>query len=138
MLSPSRHLAATVALCSLAALPGCADDALDGTGGSSESSSTTSGTTSSSSSGEGGATTSSSGSTPSSTTTSGAGGSGGGVPAEPVLRFVALGDGGEGNTRQYAVAEAMRTVCIDKGGCEFALYLGDNIYDSGADSVTDT
>lgn len=138
MSSPYRHLAATFALCSFAALPGCADDALDGTGGSGASSSSGNGA-SSTTAGAGGSASSSSGSTSSATSaTSGAGGSGGGTPAEPVLRFVALGDGGEGNTRQYAVGAAMGTVCQAKGGCEFALYLGDNIYNSGVSGVDDT
>ena len=48
-----------------------------------------------------------------------------------MVRFVVLGDGGEGNDTQYAVAAAMDTVCDaktddDGPGCEFALYLGDN------------
>ena len=63
------------------------------------------------------------------------------IPSEKV-RFVALGDGGEGNETQYAVADAMLQVCTAKTddeltGCEFALYLGDNFYDVGVDSVTD-
>lgn len=135
MSSPYRHLTATFVL-SLAALPGCADDALDGTGGSGASNSSSNGSTSSS--GIGGSATSSSGTTTSNTSTGGAGGGGGAEPAEPVLRFVALGDGGEGNPRQYAVGAAMGTVCAAKGGCEFALYLGDNIYNSGVDGVDDT
>jgi tartrate-resistant acid phosphatase type 5 len=54
-----------------------------------------------------------------------------------VLRFVALGDAGEGNPSQFAVAAAIEAVCSDKGGCEFALYLGDNFYDDGVSSVDD-
>lgn len=61
---------------------------------------------------------------------------GGGPDPTPVVRFVVLGDGGEGNETQYAVARAMETVC-DRDGCEFALYLGDNIYDSGVDGPND-
>ena len=62
-------------------------------------------------------------------------------PAQ-IVRFVALGDGGEGNETQYKVAEAMKTLCDSKtddllDGCEFALYLGDNIYDIGVESVLD-
>lgn len=58
------------------------------------------------------------------------------------IRFVALGDGGEGNETQYNVADAMLEVCTaktdeDLEGCEFAIYLGDNFYDIGVDSVTD-
>ena len=58
-----------------------------------------------------------------------------------IVRFVALGDGGEGNETQYTVAASMKSICDAKSdelpGCEFALYLGDNIYDVGVDSVLD-
>ena len=57
-------------------------------------------------------------------------------PVEPrldILRFVVLGDGGEGNPAQYRVSEAMETVCDEREGCEFALYLGDNFYSDGID-----
>lgn len=54
-----------------------------------------------------------------------------------MLRFVALGDGGEGNDTQYKVADAAKAVCEAKGGCELALYLGDNFYDTGVDGVDD-
>ena len=55
---------------------------------------------------------------------------------------MALGDGGEGNTAQFAVAAAMKSVCDakndeDGAGCEFALYLGDNFYNEGVESVDD-
>lgn len=65
-----------------------------------------------------------------------------GTPPEPVpVRFVVLGDGGEGNDTQYAVADAMLAVCATKTdadpGCEFALYLGDNFYDDGVAAVDD-
>jgi len=53
------------------------------------------------------------------------------------VRFVALGDAGEGNTEQFAVSEAIEQVCAVRG-CDFALYLGDNFYDSGVDDVYDT
>lgn len=52
------------------------------------------------------------------------------------VRFVALGDAGEGNEGQYAVAAAIATVCEERG-CDFALYLGDNFYDYGVDSPMD-
>ena len=58
------------------------------------------------------------------------------VPPMPRVRFVVLGDGGEGNQTQADVARAMETIC-DRDGCDFALYLGDNIYDSGVDSPED-
>lgn len=57
-------------------------------------------------------------------------------PTTAPIRFVALGDAGEGNDAQYEVAAAMEVVCADLG-CDFALYLGDNFYDSGVDSVSD-
>jgi len=71
-----------------------------------------------------------------------------GEPEEPpppppeIVRFVALGDGGEGNDDQYAVAAAMKTVCDAKDdehgdGCSFAIYMGDNFYDDGVDGVDD-
>ena len=57
------------------------------------------------------------------------------------LRFVALGDGGEGNATQYKVGEAIQKWCQaqsdDAPGCDFALYLGDNFYDDGVESVDD-
>jgi tartrate-resistant acid phosphatase type 5 len=55
---------------------------------------------------------------------------------ERTVRFVALGDGGEGNPTQFAVADAVKTVCESRT-CEFALYLGDNFYDSGVTTVAD-
>jgi tartrate-resistant acid phosphatase type 5 len=57
---------------------------------------------------------------------------------DPVeVRFIAMGDGGEGNPDQYLVADVVKDVC-DVQGCDFALYLGDNFYDDGVDSVTDS
>jgi tartrate-resistant acid phosphatase type 5 len=58
-----------------------------------------------------------------------------GSPSEPV-RFVALGDAGEANDAQFEVADAIAAVCADLG-CDFALYLGDNFYDTGVSSVSD-
>jgi predicted phosphodiesterase len=52
------------------------------------------------------------------------------------VRFLVIGDTGEGNEAQYAVGAAAATICELKG-CEFALLLGDNFYDIGVDSVTD-
>ncbi len=57
-------------------------------------------------------------------------------PVPPPVRFVALGDAGEGNDDQYAVADAIGTVCAERG-CDFAIYLGDNFYDSGVEGVFD-
>ena len=55
---------------------------------------------------------------------------------EPVVRFIAMGDGGVGNQTQYAVAKAVQTVCAERG-CDFVLYLGDNFYNDGVNSVDD-
>ncbi len=58
-------------------------------------------------------------------------------PAEPTaVRFVAIGDAGEGNLAQYEVGDAVAEVCAARG-CDFALYLGDNFYDSGVSDVDD-
>ncbi len=56
--------------------------------------------------------------------------------AESVVRFVALGDAGEGNAAQYQNGAAIEQVCSLKG-CDFALYLGDNFYDDGVNSLDD-
>ncbi len=58
-----------------------------------------------------------------------------------IVRFIVMGDGGEGNDAQYKNSEAIEAVCaqknIDRPGCEFVLYLGDNFYDDGVDGVND-
>jgi hypothetical protein len=46
------------------------------------------------------------------------------------VRFVATGDVGKGNDTQRQVAEAMATVCAQRG-CDLGLLLGDNLYDRG-------
>lgn len=55
---------------------------------------------------------------------------------DSVVRFIAIGDMGTGKEGQYQVAAAMENVCAQQG-CDFALGLGDNIYDSGVDSPED-
>ncbi|MEN9784813.1 MAG: hypothetical protein RLZZ299_77 [Pseudomonadota bacterium] len=69
---------------------------------------------------------------------SGGSDSGGGdtAPQEEVVRFVALGDAGEGNDVQFRVGQTIADVCAVQG-CDFALYLGDNFYDSGVDGLDD-
>ncbi len=57
------------------------------------------------------------------------------IDHEPV-RFIAIGDTGEGNTAQHEVAAVMETVCANQG-CDFVLLLGDNIYDVGVDGTMD-
>jgi tartrate-resistant acid phosphatase type 5 len=54
----------------------------------------------------------------------------------PVVRFIAMGDTGEGNQAQRDVAIAIRDLCAQEG-CDFVLLLGDNIYDAGVDGVDD-
>lgn len=53
------------------------------------------------------------------------------------VRFIAIGDSGKGNEGQYLVAAAMKAVCEERGGCDFAVMLGDNIYNSGVDDIDD-
>jgi tartrate-resistant acid phosphatase type 5 len=55
---------------------------------------------------------------------------------EPEVKFVAMGDTGKANEGQVLVAKAVEEKCL-KDGCDFVLLLGDNIYDSGVDSVQD-
>jgi len=57
-------------------------------------------------------------------------------PPPPSMAFVALGDTGRGSADQWNVAHAMEAFCRQRG-CDFALLLGDNIYDSGASSESD-
>jgi len=66
----------------------------------------------------------------------GDGGQPDGGPPRPI-RFVALGDTGEGSPAQYTVAAAIENVCADAGGCDFAVLLGDNVYDGGVTSTDD-
>lgn len=53
-----------------------------------------------------------------------------------VLRFVVMGDTGEGNDGQKSVAKAIADKCA-KDGCDFVQLTGDNIYESGVSSTTD-
>lgn len=55
-------------------------------------------------------------------------------PAE--VRFVVLGDTGTGSDTQKQVAGVVKSRC-DALGCDFALMVGDNIYDAGVTSVMD-
>lgn len=52
------------------------------------------------------------------------------------IRFITVGDTGTGALAQYEVAKAMGKKCKDSG-CDFAILLGDNIYNSGVTSVDD-
>ncbi len=44
------------------------------------------------------------------------------------LRFLVFGDSGTGGEDQYRVGRHMAEECAARGGCDFALMLGDNIY----------
>ena len=57
-------------------------------------------------------------------------------PADPVVRFIAIGDTGTGKDGQYKVAAAMESVCAARG-CDFAIGMGDNIYEDGVDGERD-
>ena len=59
------------------------------------------------------------------------------APEADFIRFVALGDVGKGNDGQRRVAAAVVDVCAEFGGCDFAVLLGDNIYDAGCDDEND-
>jgi len=56
--------------------------------------------------------------------------------APPIVRFVMVGDTGTGKEAQHAVADAMAAKC-EAHGCDFVVLAGDNIYESGVDSVDD-
>jgi hypothetical protein len=49
------------------------------------------------------------------------------------LRFLVFGDSGTGKKDQYEVGRRMAAECVARGGCDFALMLGDNIYGGGVD-----
>jgi hypothetical protein len=57
-------------------------------------------------------------------------------PPVQSVRFVALGDAGTGEADQARVARGIEQVCKARG-CDFAVELGDNLYDSGASSARD-
>jgi tartrate-resistant acid phosphatase type 5 len=59
------------------------------------------------------------------------------APAAQTLRFVAVGDTGKGNDIQRRVGRAIAQTCEVRGGCSFALLLGDNLYPTGASSDDD-
>lgn len=52
------------------------------------------------------------------------------------VRFVAFGDSGNATPNQLAVGRAMGEVCASRG-CDLALMLGDNFYDSGVSGIDD-
>lgn len=56
-------------------------------------------------------------------------------PSDPI-RFIVFGDGGTGLEPQKKVARVVRDVCEERG-CQFALYMGDNIYETGVANEDD-
>lgn len=52
------------------------------------------------------------------------------------VRFIAIGDTGTGKDGQYKVAAAMKEIC-EQRGCDFAIGMGDNIYEDGVDGSRD-
>lgn len=56
--------------------------------------------------------------------------------ADQTVHFVAFGDMGTGSAVQYAVAAALEKKCR-QSGCDFAVTLGDNIYNQGVSRVDD-
>lgn len=57
-------------------------------------------------------------------------------PANTKVSFIAIGDTGTGKDGQYKVAAAMKEIC-EQRGCDFAIGMGDNIYEDGVDGVND-
>jgi tartrate-resistant acid phosphatase type 5 len=68
----------------------------------------------------------------------GAAGSGGSSGAGTAVKLIAIGDTGEGNTAQALVADQMDKKCAAVGGCTAVLMLGDNFYDHGVQSTSDS
>jgi len=59
-----------------------------------------------------------------------------GSTGSELVRFVAIGDTGQGNSIEADVARAVERKCMS-AGCDFAILLGDNIYNSGVSSSMD-
>ena len=55
---------------------------------------------------------------------------------ESNVRFLAIGDAGTGGEDQRLLAATIKKTCKDIG-CDFVLYLGDNFYPHGVNSVSD-
>ena len=57
-------------------------------------------------------------------------------PVDPGIRFIAVGDTGNGSPEQYSVAEANAVKCASSG-CDFGLLLGDVLYNTEVESASD-
>jgi DNA repair exonuclease SbcCD nuclease subunit len=53
-----------------------------------------------------------------------------------IQKILVFGDSGTGDEAQFRVADGMKQACM-RDGCDFALMLGDNFYDSGVKSADD-
>ena len=60
------------------------------------------------------------------------------TPPPTTVRFIAMGDVGTGFSNQQPASLVIESVCLAAGGCDFVLLMGDNFYDVGVDSVTDS
>ena len=58
------------------------------------------------------------------------------TPVPKAVRFVAMGDVGDGSAGQLKIAGTVEAKC-KQDGCDFVQLLGDNLYESGASSVDD-
>ncbi|CAA0103736.1 Uncharacterised protein [BD1-7 clade bacterium] len=59
------------------------------------------------------------------------------VVTRDYVRFVAIGDMGTGDENQQKVANAIQAICEERG-CDFAIGLGDNIYEKGVSDIGDS
>lgn len=87
--------------------------------------------------GEGGAVQAGFGGTAGSPPAGGASGQAGAAGTGPRLAFAAIGDGGKGNAEAKKIGDAVAAKCL-ASGCDFVQLLGDNIYDDGAESISDS
>lgn len=63
-------------------------------------------------------------------------GDAGTVEQPTVVRFIAMGDTGKGTSKQQKVGNTISAFCAERG-CDFIQLLGDNLYETGAESVDD-
>ncbi len=61
----------------------------------------------------------------------------GGTPGGNVIKLIAIGDTGEGNTDQNLIADQMDAKCAAVGGCTAVIMNGDNFYNNGVQSTDD-
>ncbi|EFC38460.1 predicted protein [Naegleria gruberi] len=59
------------------------------------------------------------------------------TPSDDKLHFLVIGDFGRENDAQRKVANSMGEYCKENDGCDFVVGVGDNIYQSGVESIYD-